>query len=65
MDESAIAWVRYYRWPGQFVVSGMEDTGTLQSLTFLAQAGKVDLKRVLVLRTVSNYGSASAWPHGC
>ena len=33
----------------------MEDTGTLQSLTFLAHAGKVDLKRVLVLRTVSNY----------
>ncbi len=33
----------------------MEDTGTMQALTFLSQAGRVDLKRVLVLRTVSNY----------
>jgi purine nucleoside permease len=33
----------------------MEDTGTLQSLTFLASAHKVDLNRVLVLRTASNY----------
>ncbi len=29
--------------------------GTLQSLTWLAHAGKVDLQRVLVLRTASNY----------
>jgi purine nucleoside permease len=33
----------------------MEDSGTLQSLAFLSQAGRVDLQRVLVLRTVSNY----------
>jgi purine nucleoside permease len=33
----------------------MEDTGTLQALTFLANAHKVDLTRVLVLRTASNY----------
>ena len=33
----------------------MEDTGTLQSLTFLNKAGLVDLNRVLVLRTASNY----------
>ena len=32
-----------------------EDSGTLQALTFLNQAGRVDLQRVLVLRTVSNY----------
>jgi purine nucleoside permease len=37
------------------MVAAMEDTGTMQSLTFLAQAGRVDLNRVLVLRTVSNY----------
>jgi len=56
MDEWANAWVRYYTGgEGNFMVSGMEDTGTLQSLTFLAHAGKVDLQRVLVLRTVSNY----------
>jgi purine nucleoside permease len=56
MDEWANAWVSYYTSSkGNFAVSGMEDTGTLQSLSFLAHAGKVDLHRVLVLRTVSNY----------
>ena len=40
---------------GTYAISGMEDTGTLQSLSFLAQARKVDLNRVLVLRTASNY----------
>lgn len=33
----------------------MEDTGTLQSLTFLGNAEKIDLNRVLILRTASNY----------
>jgi len=33
----------------------MEDSGTLQSLTWLARAGKVDWDRVLVLRTASNF----------
>ncbi len=33
----------------------MEDTGTLQSLTWLANANKVDIHRVLVLRTASNF----------
>ena len=37
------------------MISAMEDTGTLQALRFLSQAGRVDLGRVLVLRTVSNY----------
>jgi len=37
------------------MIAAMEDTGTLQALTFLNQAGRVDLNRVLVLRTVSNY----------
>jgi len=35
--------------------TAMEDTGTLQSLTWLARAGRVDVRRVLVLRTVSNF----------
>ncbi|MBV8436145.1 MAG: purine nucleoside permease [Silvibacterium sp.] len=56
MDEWANSWVRYYTGgKGNFAVSAMEDTGILQSLTFLSHAGKIDLKRVLVLRTVSNY----------
>jgi purine nucleoside permease len=56
MDEWANEWTRYYTGGrGNYMISAMEDTGTLQSLTFLDQAGRVDLKRVLVLRTVSNY----------
>ena len=56
MDEWANAWVSYYTGgAGNMVTTGMEDTGTLQSLTFLARAGRVDLRRVLVLRAVSNY----------
>ena len=56
MDEWANAWVRYYTGgQGNFMISAMEDTGTLQALTFLNQAGRADLNRVLVLRTVSNY----------
>jgi len=56
MDEWANAWTRYYTaGKGNYMVSAMEDTGTLQALTFLNQAGRVDLQRVLVLRTVSNY----------
>jgi len=56
MDEWANAWTRYYTGgKGNYMISAMEDTGTLQALTFLAQAGRVDFNRVLVLRTVSNY----------
>jgi len=56
MDEWANAWTRYYTGgQGNYMIAAMEDTGTLQALTFLSQAGRVDLKRVLVLRTVSNY----------
>jgi purine nucleoside permease len=56
MDEWANAWTRYYTGgKGNFMVAAMEDSGTLQALTFLSQAGRVDLQRVLVLRTVSNY----------
>jgi purine nucleoside permease len=56
LDDWANAWTRYYTGgKGNYMVAGMEDSGTLQSLTFLSQAGRVDLQRVLVLRTVSNY----------
>lgn len=54
MDEWANAWTRYYT-GGNFMIAAMEDSGTLQALTFLNAAGRVDLNRVLVLRTVSNY----------
>jgi purine nucleoside permease len=56
MDEWANEWTRYFtHGQGNYMIAGMEDTGTLQALTFLSQAGRVDLKRVLVLRTVSNF----------
>ena len=56
MNEWANAWTRYYTGgKGNYMVAAMEDTGTLQALTFLSQANRVDLQRVLVLRTVSNY----------
>lgn len=49
-------WMRYFtNGQGEFVTTAMEDTGTLQSLENLANAGRVDSRRVLVLRTVSNY----------
>ena len=40
---------------GVFATTAMEDTGTLQSLRGLANAGRVDWNRILVLRTVSNF----------
>ena len=56
MDEWANDWVKYWTdGAGNFVTTAMEDTGTMQSLTSLAKAGRVDLHRVMVLRTASNY----------
>jgi len=56
MNDWAIEWVKYHTGgKGEFATTAMEDTGTMQSLTLLAKAGRVDLKRVLVLRTASNY----------
>ena len=55
-DQWANNWVSYQtEGKGNFVTSAMEDTGVLQSLTFLHHAGRVDLDRVMVLRTVSNF----------
>ena len=56
LEEWAKEWTRYYSGgKGNYMVAAMEDSGTLQALTFLDRAGKVDLRRVLVLRTISNY----------
>jgi purine nucleoside permease len=55
-DAWAADWMRYFtEGQGQFATTAMEDTGTLQSLRGLANARRVDWKRILVLRTVSNY----------
>jgi len=56
MDDWATRWMQYFtEGKGKFATTAMEDTGTLQSLEYLAKAGRVDWKRVLVLRTVSNF----------
>lgn len=56
MNNWANAWTRYWtNGTGNFVTSAMEDTGTMQSLTFLSKNGKVNLDKVMVLRTASNY----------
>ena len=56
MNQWAENWVKYMTsGQGTYAICGMEDTGTLQSLSFLAKAHRVDLDRVLVLRTASNY----------
>lgn len=56
MNDWANEWVSYWtEGEGNFVTSAMEETGTMQSLTFLGNAGKVDPNRVLVLRTASNF----------
>jgi purine nucleoside permease len=55
-DAWAAEWMRYFSdGKGEFATTAMEDSGTLLSLKFLANAGRVDWKRILVLRTVSNY----------
>jgi purine nucleoside permease len=55
LSQWADEWVKYHTdGRGNYVMTAMEDTGTLQSLTWLARAGRVDVKRVLVLRTASN-----------
>jgi purine nucleoside permease len=55
-DAWAAEWMRYFTGDkGEFATTAMEDTGSLQSLRFLANARRVDWNRILVLRTVSNF----------
>ena len=56
MNQWANRWVKYWSdGKGEFVTSAMEDTGSYQSLLYLTKAGKADVNRFMVLRTVSNY----------
>ena len=56
LDAWATQWMDYFTaGKGQFVTTAMEDTGTLLSLKHLADAGRVDYQRVMVLRAVSNF----------
>jgi purine nucleoside permease len=55
-DAWVAEWMSYFtEGKGQFATTAMEDTGTLLSLRFLANAGRVDWNRIMVLRSVSNY----------
>jgi purine nucleoside permease len=56
MNTLAQQWVDYWTGgKGKSTTTAMEDSGILQSLSFLAQTKRVQLDRVLVLRTGSNY----------
>ena len=56
MNDWANKWVAYWtEGATDFVTSGMEETGTYQSLSYLDRIGRVDVDRFMVLRGGSNY----------
>jgi len=67
MNQWANDWVRLQASPqANFMMTNMEDSGTLTALRRLSRKGLVDLQRVMVLRTASNYtmppkGQTTAW----
>jgi purine nucleoside permease len=67
MNQWANDWVKLQAGKdANFMMANMEDSGTMTALRRLSRVGRVDLKRVLVLRTASNYsmappGKSTAW----
>lgn len=56
LNEWAGRWVDYWSdGKGLYATSAMEDTGTMQALTYLDAIGRVDVARAMVLRAGSNY----------
>ena len=56
LNQWANNWTHYWTaGQGNFVSSGMEDTGSYQSMIYLDNADKVDKSRFMVVRTGSNY----------
>jgi Purine nucleoside permease len=56
LNQWASDWVKYHTdGKGNYATTAMEDSGTLQALTFLGKAGRANRERVLVLRTANNY----------
>ena len=56
MSKWAEDWVRYWSaGASQYYTTACEDSGIMRALTNLANAKKIDLNRVLVLRTASDY----------
>ncbi len=55
-NEWAERWVDFWtEGKGKFVTASMEDAGTLRALVQLARTGRVDWKRILLLRSASNF----------
>jgi purine nucleoside permease len=56
LNDWANDWTRYWtKGQGEFVTSGMEETGTYQSILYLDKINRVDKNRFMVLRAGSNY----------
>lgn len=61
LNQWANSWTHYWTGgEGNFVSSGMEDTGSYQSMIYLDNINKVDKTRFMVLRTGSNYSKQPA-----
>ena len=61
MSERAARWVDYQTsGAGRYSITAMEDAGILTALRALAQAGRVDVGRVLVVRGASNFDQQRA-----
>jgi purine nucleoside permease len=61
MNAWAERWIAYWTGGrGTFAMTAEEDAGIMQSLTFLANAKRVDLARVMALRTAANYDTPGA-----
>ena len=67
MNQWANDWVKLQAGKdANFMMANMEDSGTMTALRRLSRVGRVDLQRVMVLRTASNYsmpppGKSAAW----
>jgi purine nucleoside permease len=56
MNQWANDWVKLWtNGQGNYVMTNMEDSGTVTALSRLSKAGTIDFRRVLFLRTASNY----------
>ncbi len=56
MNAWAERWLAYWsNGRARYTTTAEEDAGMMQALTFLSHTGAVDLRRVLVLRTASDY----------
>ena len=61
LSERATRWVDYQtEGRGSYTITAMEDAGILQSLKFLANAGRADFSKVLIVRAASNYDQQRA-----